>query len=261
MKLATDKALVIFSGGMDSTICLFWAIKTFGRDNVSTLTFDYAQRHRTEVQSARQIAEMAQVSWRLIEIPHLLASSGPLLSSAELEQHADLSQFPSGLQPTFIPARNILFFSLAASLAYELGAMHLVSGLCQADYGGYYDCRQDFLRSMQETLNQGLLGHSGKATQTERIQIHAPLMHLTKREEILFARSGFTLVSREALDEMNPADKELSQSCFEALAYSHSCYAGISPPCGLCHACHLRARAFDTADISDPLLERLLANA
>jgi len=299
------KALVIFSGGMDSTVCLYWAIKEFGRENVSAVTFDYAQRHSAEIESARKIAELAGISWRLVVIPGILSSSSPLVSDSELEQHAAIEEFTQGLQPTFVPARNMLFFTIAANIAYELGAMHLVTGVCEADYGGYYDCRQDFVRSMQETINLALLGHRGRITQGERMLIHTPLMHLSKREELLFARSGFrtvahiqerrlfasrnfslleerkanvslsqtvplsqTVILSEAKDlragtvESSAARDprfDLAEECLEALGYSHSCYAGVSPGCGKCHACHLRARAFEQAGLRDPLFERAAA--
>ncbi len=292
------KALVIFSGGMDSTVCLYWAIKEFGRENVSAITFNYGQRHKAEIESARKIAELAEVSWRLIEMPGILESSSPLLSDNKLEQRSKLEDFTQGLQPTFVPARNMLFFSIAANIAYELGAMNLVAGVCQADYGGYYDCRQEFVRSMQVTINEALFGHQGSLIQSERMLIHTPLMHLNKREEILFAHSGFRTVAHiqerkpfvashdfrrvvEQLrssennlailrsEESNPDYAELNpranlahnlvRECFEALSYSHSCYAGSTPGCGKCHACHLRARAFELAGIADPLMERFVA--
>ena len=297
------KALVIFSGGMDSTVCLYWAIKEFGRENVSAITFDYGQRHQAEIESARKIAELAEVSWRLIEIPGILESTSPLLSDNKLEQRQHLEDFSQGLQPTFVPARNMLFFSIAANIAYELGAMNLVAGVCQADYGGYYDCRQEFVHSMQVTINEALFGHAGSRIQTERMLIHTPLMHLNKREEILFARSGFRTVAhiqerkpfvashdfRKVVEQLrdsklsilrsedsNPDSRiepdgsilrsqsrvqnlSLTNECFEALSHSHSCYAGSTPGCGKCHACHLRARAFELAGIADPLMERFVA--
>lgn len=277
------KALVIFSGGMDSTVCLYWAIKEFGRENVSTITFNYGQRHQAEIESARKIAELAQVSWRLIDIPGILESSSPLLSDSKLEQRQHLEDFSQGLQPTFVPARNMLFFSIAANIAYELGVMNLVAGVCQADYGGYYDCRQEFVHSMQITINEALFGHAGLRIQSERMLIHTPLMHLNKREEILFARSGFRTVAHiqerkpfvashdfrrvisqlrggnEPDDSILRSEPLLEKECFEALSYSHSCYAGNSPGCGKCHACHLRARAFELAGINDPLMERFVA--
>ncbi len=286
-KLDTErKALVIFSGGMDSTICLFWAIKEFGRSNVSAVTFDYGQRHSAEIESARKIAELAEISWQLVSIPDILRSSSPLVSKSKLEQHSELEDFSEGLQPTFVPARNMLFFTIAANIAYEQGIMNIISGVCEADYGGYYDCRQSFVRSMQETINLALLGHYGERVDAERIILHSPLMRLNKREELQFARSGFRTVTHiqerklfasrnlnshceegEAIQGLqhngSPRrsaardDKfDLSDECFDALAYSHTCYAGAQPPCGSCHACHLRARAFEEAGFKDPLIER-----
>ncbi len=264
------KALVIFSGGMDSTVCLYWAIKEFGRENVSAVTFDYDQRHSAEIESARKIAELAEISWKLVEIPGILSSSSPLVSDSSLEQHSSIANFSQGLQPTFVPARNMLFFTIAANIAYELGALDLVTGVCEADYGGYYDCRQAFVHSMQETINLALFGHRGGRIYSDRMQLHTPLMHLNKREELLFARSGFRTVSHIQERKLFVASHDfrkvigqpsLVRECFEALAYSHSCYAGEVPSCGKCHACHLRARAFEQAGLKDPLAERFVMAA
>lgn len=254
--MANDKALVIFSGGQDSTTCLYWAIERFGRANVRTITFDYGQTHNVELKSAKAICDYAGIEFDLIQIPDILRSASPLTNTkAQLEKHDQLNAFSKGVQNTFVPGRNILFLTLAANVAYSQQANNLVIGVCEEDFGGYYDCRSSFIKAMEEALSQGLYGRSAGSSfkfyyggnqqmdpslrdkESSGLKIHTPLMSLNKKETVDLAVS-------------------LGESCLEALALSHTCYDGSFPPCGICHSCHLRARGFKEAGVEDPLMKR-----
>ena len=225
---SSQSALVVFSGGQDSTTCLYWAKSKFSA--VKTVTFDYGQKHQIEKDSAKKICDLVGIDFDLVKIPNVLRSSSPLVNKDEsLEKYETLADLPGGLEATFVPARNILFLTIAANIAMSHGIRDIVLGVCEEDFGGYYDCRQDFIDAMQIALNQGILGEN------EGLKLHTPLMKLTKAETVKLA-------------------KELGEDCMQALAYSHTCYDGVFPPCGKCHACHLRAKGFDEAGIPDPLL-------
>lgn len=224
-------ALVIFSGGQDSTTCLFWALERFA--SVHCLTFDYGQRHRVEIDSARRIAELASVSHEVIDMGPIFAGISPLTDlSKKVAKYAGADALPGGLENTFVPGRNILFLTVAANRAYVLNADNLVLGVAQEDFGGYPDCRQDFIEKMEAALSSGL----GKP-----LKLLTPLMNLTKRETVDLAMS--------------------LPGCIDALAHSTTCYEGAVPPCLKCHSCLLRCRGFEEAGIADPLLERLKSGA
>ncbi|MDD9898474.1 MAG: 7-cyano-7-deazaguanine synthase QueC [Candidatus Melainabacteria bacterium] len=223
-------ALVIFSGGQDSTTCLYWAKSKWSQ--VYTLTFDYGQKHDIELESARKICERAGLDFDLVKIPDVLRSTSPLVDlSQKLDQYESIDQFEDGVQPTFVPGRNILFLTIAANAAVHHGCSDIVLGVCEADFAGYYDCRQDFIDAMQVALNQGLFG------QDQGLTLHTPLMSMTKSETVQLAA-------------------DLGQDCLDALSYSHTCYDGGFPPCGKCHACLLRAKGFAEAGLEDPLVLR-----
>lgn len=161
-------ALVLFSGGQDSTTCLFWAKERF--DTVWTLGFDYGQKHKVENEQARVIAEKADVPYHRIDM------DGVLSGSALTEHEKDISaahELAPDLPASFVPGRNALFLSVAASYAYKRGVTDLVGGMCQTDYSGYPDCRRVFIDSMQTSLSLAL---------DVDLRIHTPLMYLTKAE-------------------------------------------------------------------------------
>ena len=216
-----DKALVVLSGGQDSTTCLYWAIDRFGRDNVSSVTFDYGQRHRIELESAANVASHAGVENACLPIDTFTALGGDALTDpgTPVEDHDG-----AGLPNTFVPGRNIIFLTYAAAYAYQRNIDHLVTGVAQTDYSGYPDCREATLASLQQTLCLGL---------EREIEIHAPLMHLSKKETVELAR------------ELGALD---------AMALTQTCYNGERPPCGSCPACRLRAKGFAEAGVEDPLL-------
>lgn len=221
-------ALVVLSGGQDSTTCLYWALREF--DRVETVTFDYGQRHRIELDCARQIAELAGVPNMVLPIDTFKALGGNALTDdsvavrQEVDRAADREH--TRLPNTFVPGRNLVFLTFAAARAYQRGIEHLVTGVCETDYSGYPDCRQRTIEALQQAIRLGM---------ESQLTIHTPLMHLSKKATVELAREVGAL---------------------EALAYSHTCYEGQQPPCDQCPACQLRAKGFAEAGIPDPLVER-----
>ncbi len=161
-------ALIVFSGGQDSTTCLYWAKRHFAR--VRALAFDYGQKHAVELIQAKEIAELAQVPLEKIEISG--AMQGSALTEHDGDVNAPHTKNPA-LPATFVPARNALFLTLAAAHAYRWGIRDLVGGMCETDFSGYPDCRQSFIDAMQHALSLGL---------DEPLRIHTPLMRLTKAQ-------------------------------------------------------------------------------
>ncbi len=223
MSDARQRALVVLSGGQDSTTCLYWAIERFGRESVSAVTFDYGQRHRIELDCARRVASHAGVPIARLPIDTFAALGGDALTDASIDVEPDVDE-ESGLPNTFVPGRNIIFLTFAAACAWRQDIGNLVTGVAQTDYSGYPDCRESTIRSLEQTLRLGM---------ESEIRIHTPLMNRSKRETVeLAVRLG----------------------ALEAMALTHTCYNGVRPPCGECPACKLRARGFEEAGVEDPLL-------
>lgn len=230
------KALVILSGGQDSTTCLFWALHKF--EEVHAITFDYSQRHRIEIDAAVAVAEMAGVhSHEIVHVPNCLISSSPLTSNSRLEQYKDAAQMEQIIgnrrESTFVPMRNALFLTIAANRAEANRVPNLVTGVCQMDNANYDDCREVFITSAERYINTAL-GHDHRGTMP--ICIHTPLMFLSKAETVRLAHS--------------------MPRCWDALAYSHTSYDGIYPPTGMNHSNVLRAKGFEDAGLPDPLVLR-----
>lgn len=227
-----SKCLVVFSGGQDSTTCLYWAKHNF--DRVHAVTFDYGQRHALEVNASSIIAEMSCIdAYDVVSVPGILRGSSPLTDqSATLETYSDYESMDKTIgnrvELTFVPMRNALFLSIAANIAISKGIYDIVTGVCQQDNANYPDCREGFITSQQATINAAL--------GVSNFKIHTPLMHLSKAESIRLASS--------------------MPGCMDALAFSHTCYAGKFPPCGKCHSCVLRAEGFRVAGVDDPLIVR-----
>lgn len=163
-----NASLVLFSGGQDSTTCLYWAKSKF--DRIEAIGFKYGQKHDVELQQAAFIAELAGVPFEIVDI------SGVLRGSALTEHEKDVSaqhELNPDLPASFVPGRNALFLTIAASIGMTKGISDLVGGMCQTDYSGYPDCRRVFVDSMQTSLSLAL---------GEDIRIHTPLMYLTKAE-------------------------------------------------------------------------------
>lgn len=236
-----NKALVVLSGGQDSTTCLFWACEAF--EQVYAVTYNYGQRHARELDAAAKVFELAKNRWPdvlvehvVIEVGPILQGSSPLVSQNELEQYSDMYSLPGGLEKTFVPGRNLLFLTLAANHAYARGILNIVTGVCQEDFGGYPDCRQIFIDAAATAIRLGF-----GATIDDpfsKLRIHTPLMDLTKAETVLMAYG------------------DLDVAAWEALAYTHTSYDGAYPPIGNDHATLLRAKGFLEANLPDPLVLR-----
>ncbi len=226
--LASD-ALVLFSGGQDSTACLAWALARYRR--VETVGFDYGQRHRVELECRPRIAgalreAFPQWSARL-GADHLLdlALLGQIGDSALTDTRA-IEMQANGLPNTFVPGRNLLFFTLAAALAYRRGLSVLVGGMCETDYSGYPDCRDNTLKALQVAVSLGL---------DAPMTIETPLMWLTKAQTwALTDELGGTALNALVLE------------------HSHSCYLGERSlrhawgyGCGTCPACDLRRKGWE----------------
>lgn len=230
------KALVILSGGQDSTTCLFWAKRNF--DEVHAITFDYGQRHRIEIEAAIKVAQMAGVaSHEVVSVPNILKSTSPLTSNSELEQYSNADQMAETIgdrvELTFVPMRNTLFFTVAMNRAVDLDCRNLVTGICQEDNANYPDCTEAFRNAFEDMVNLSL-GIRKEAN--DAFKIHAPLMNSTKAETVRLAWA-------------------MPQS-WVALAYSHTSYDGMFPPIDMNHANVLRAKGFEDADLPDPLVIR-----
>ena len=223
MRADDSRALVVLSGGQDSTTCLYWAIDRYGAGNVASVTFDYGQRHRIELDCALRVAAHAGVPSKILPIDTFAALGGDALTDSEIDVQRDLDT--SGELPnTFVPGRNLVFLTFAAAYAYQSGIGNLVTGVAQTDYSGYPDCREATLKSLQQTIRLGM---------EFDVSIHTPLMQLSKKETVELARDLGAL---------------------PAMALTHTCYNGERPPCGECPACVLRARGFAEAGVRDPLL-------
>ena len=225
------KALVVFSGGQDSTTTLFTAIHKYGFKNILAITFKYGQRHKVEINSARKIIRIAakycdKICFRLISTG-VMKEIGDSALLCDDESVSAEHKLDKSLPASFVPGRNLFFLTVAAMIAYHERIKDIFVGVSQADFSGYPDCRDLTIKAMNVALSLGM---------DYQFTIHTPLMWLTKREEVELAL-------------------ELP-GCMEALAYSHTCYEGKYPPCGKCPACKLRAKGFEEAGVEDPLITR-----
>lgn len=225
------KALVILSGGQDSTTCLFLAKQQY--DEVHAITFDYGQRHLIELESAKKVAELAQVkSHEIIQVPNCLHSTSPLTSDNALDQYeshdAMVEIVGKRVENTFVPMRNTLFFTIAMNRAVELGCHDLITGICGEDNANYPDCTEEFRKRFESMANQSL--------GVDYFRVIAPLMTFSKAQSIELALT--------------------IEGCYNALAYSHTSYDGKYPPTDNNHANVLRAEGFKNANVPDPLVLR-----
>ncbi len=227
-KEAKDGALVLFSGGQDSATCIAWALNRYTR--VETLGFDYGQRHRVELACrAGFLAHLREqfAPWReRLQDDHLIAL--PLLaqiSDTAMIQSVAIENNANGLPNTFVPGRNLMFLTIAAAIAYRRGLQVLVGGMCETDFSGYPDCRDDTLKALQVTLNLGM---------DSRFLIETPLMWLDKAQTWQLAHT----LGGAALTELIRTE-------------THTCYLGEREilhdwgyGCGECPACELRKRGY-----------------
>jgi 7-cyano-7-deazaguanine synthase len=225
----TSGALVLFSGGQDSAVCLAWALGRYGR--VETVGFDYGQRHAVELEARLQVrAAIAEAfpAWRgRLGPDHLLDMRGfGAVAQSALTADRAIELTEKGLPSTFVPGRNLAFLVYAAALADRRDLARLVGGMCETDFSGYPDCRRDTLDAMERALNLGM---------AQTFAVETPLMRLTKAETWALAKG----LGGEALVEIIVRD-------------SHTCYLGERGElhawghgCGGCPACELRARGWD----------------
>lgn len=228
MSKADSRALVLFSGGQDSATCLAWALTQY--EHVETIGFDYGQRHRVELDVRAPLREaMAALTpaWtaKLGEDHIIDLSVLGQISQTALTQATEIAMQENGLPNTFVPGRNLLFFTFAAAIAYRRGIKHIVTGVCETDYSGYPDCRDDTVKAMQIALNLGM---------ESRFVLHTPLMWIDKAATWLLTQQ----LGGEALVEL-------------IRTHSHSCYQGERETlhewgygCGTCPACALRAQGW-----------------
>ncbi|MFJ8067265.1 7-cyano-7-deazaguanine synthase QueC [Psychrobacillus sp. NPDC096426] len=207
-----EKAIIVFSGGQDSTTCLFWAKERF--KEIEAVTFDYGQRHRLEIECAKAITEELGIKHHILDMSLLnqLAPNALTRDDIEVEDGEE-----GGLPSTFVPGRNLLFLSFAGVLASQVGAKHIVTGVCETDFSGYPDCRDMFVKSLNVTLNLAM-----DAT----FVIDTPLMWLNKAQ------------TWELADSLGVLEfvRERTLTCYNGV---------IADGCGECPACKLRNKGLD----------------
>lgn len=217
------KAVVVFSGGQDSTTCLVQALALY--DEVHAITFDYGQRHREEIETARRLAgQLGIAAHKVMDVTMLGELAVSALTRDDIPVSGELQD--NGLPNTFVPGRNLLFFQLAAAVGYRRGLHTLVGGMCETDFSGYPDCRDDTLKALQVAVSLGM---------GQRFTIETPLMWLDKAQTWDLART----LGGDALVDI-------------VLEQSHTCYHGVREErhawgygCGTCPACALRKAGFE----------------
>jgi 7-cyano-7-deazaguanine synthase len=226
--MTNSQALVLFSGGQDSTVCLAWALDRF--DRVETVGFDYGQRHAAELAARPRLRAQLQTAF-----PHWAAKLGqdhviPLhapraIGGSALTEAMAIEMGADGLPTTFVPGRNLMFLTAAAALGYRRGIADLVGGMCETDFSGYPDCRNDTMDAMAKALSLGL---------ARDVRIHTPLMFIDKA-------ATWTLAHELGGDALVALIVEESVTCYEGdRTRRHDWGYG----CGVCPACQLRARGF-----------------
>ncbi|WP_449538242.1 7-cyano-7-deazaguanine synthase QueC [Ferdinandcohnia sp. Marseille-Q9671] len=207
-----EKAIVVFSGGQDSTTCLFWAKERF--EEVDAVTFDYGQKHRLEIDCARDIARELGVNHHILDMSLLNQLAPNALTRQDIKiQEGENGELPS----TFVPGRNLLFFSFAGVLARQVGAKYIVTGVSETDFSGYPDCRDTFIKSLNVTLNLAM---------DDSFVIEAPLMWLNKSQ------------TWELADQLGALEfvRERTLTCYNGV---------IADGCGECPACKLRKKGLE----------------
>lgn len=230
-----SKAIVIYSGGLDSTTCLFWALDEF--NEVQTITFDYNQRHQIEIEYSKKTLELAKDIKRKKIASHyfsidLSQIGGSALTdlSIDIPKNRDSKEMEENIPVTYVPFRNGIFLSITAAIAEKNGITNIIGGWNMLDYSGYPDCRDNFLNTFEQAINYGTkMGVEGKI-----FKILTPLIKMKKSEIIMFGKE-------------HGAD----------YSFSYSCYSGKEEPCGECDACILRKKGFQEAGIKDDFLVRI----
>ena len=218
IKKNNKRAIVLLSGGLDSTTVLAYALDK-GYD-VITLSFDYRQRHKKELENGKRIAEYYNVKRKVFKID-LTQIGGSALTDESIQVPKRKLEEIVNIPSTFVPSRNMIFLSIASSYAYVNKIDNIFIGVNAIDYSGYPDCRPEFIKSMQDSINKALL---------RDIKIHTPLIDLSKKEIV-----------------------ELGIKLKAPLHLTHSCYEGREKACGMCDSCQLRLKGFMEAGIPDPV--------
>lgn len=219
ISVRNNHAVVLHSGGQDSTTCLMWALKKFKK--VYVISFDYGQRHRAELNAAKKISKELKLKHETIKLPVIKELTKNSLTDKNIKIKTG-----KGLPSTFVDGRNQMFLTVAAIYAKQLGIPNLVTGVCQTDYSGYPDCRDEFIKALEKTLRLAM---------EYPFKIHTPLMKLTKGETV------------KLMKKLGGID---------LLKYTLTCYEGTRPACGKCPACKLRLKGFKEAGINDPIKYR-----
>ncbi|WP_342599842.1 7-cyano-7-deazaguanine synthase QueC [Psychrobacillus sp. FSL H8-0483] len=207
-----EKAIIVFSGGQDSTTCLFWAKERFGE--IEAVTFDYGQRHSLEIECAKEIAKELGIKHHILDMSLLNQLAPNALTREDIAvEDGEEGELPS----TFVPGRNLLFLSFAGVLASQVGAKHIVTGVCETDFSGYPDCRDIFVKSLNVTLNLSM---------DDTFLIDTPLMWLNKAQ------------TWELADQLGALEfvREKTLTCYNGV---------IADGCGECPACKLRQKGLD----------------
>lgn len=215
------QALVVFSGGQDSTTCLFQAMQQYGAENVQAITFAYGQRHGIELERAASIAQELGIRQTVLDLSLITAITHNALTDAQAAIQTDAQGMPN----TFVDGRNALFLLYAAIYAKSQNIRDIFIGVCETDFSGYPDCRQIFVQSMNVTLNLAM---------AYDFRLHTPLMYLTKKETWALA------------DELGVLDYIRTRT--------HTCYLGVDGGCHECPSCVLRERG-----LAEYLAEKLAA--
>lgn len=211
-EVSREKAIVVFSGGQDSTTCLFWAKRQFGE--VIAVSFDYNQKHRLELECATKICQKYGVEHTIMDLTLLNQLAPNSLTRKDIVVDSEVP--PEGLPNTFVDGRNMLFLAFAAVFAKQKGVNHIVTGVSQSDFSGYPDCRDVFIKSLNVTLNLAM---------DYQFVIHTPLMWINKQE------------TWEMADDLGVLDVIKNETL--------TCYNGvIGEGCGECPACKLRNRGY-----------------
>jgi len=223
------KAVVLFSSGLDSTTCLYWALAQ--GYTCETLSVSYGQRHVREIDTARKIGQKLGIKQHFITLDLPWLSKGcSLTNTSDVLPDVPLENIEKqGIPSTYVPGRNLLFLSLASSLADSIGADCIIAGPNAIDFSGYPDCTPDFYKAAASAINLGT-----KLGVSEGIEVLAPLMHLSKAEIV-----------------------KLAASLNVPFELTWSCYAGGEKPCGRCDSCKLRAKGFEEAGVRDTSLDEV----
>lgn len=238
--MSEDKVVVLFSGGQDSSTCLAWALEKWGHDNVYPMLVNYDQRHAVELEQARVVARELDVTRPLwtAKLDVIRALGGTALTDPDVTVAAQADVVSGnayaaerGLPSTFVPGRNLLFLTLAAAYGAKVGALNIVTGVCESDDAGYPDCRESFVFSAAAAINEAL----GE----DRIKLHTPLIHRSKAATFALAQD------LGVLDLI--------------VEHTHTCYRGDRSVrwmwgygCGSCPACNERAKGWATFTADPP---------